>query len=158
MVNDLSQLTRQAQISVHFLIKKCSDACCSQAKSLSSEIHSLTNSTGLEMHISVSTITVTPGSILKVADHREGHAGVTRQVLSQTKGCRYQALVPFFDFLQLCMLRPEAINPRGQVCDAVDVEIQVDEASGNEIGEQRLLCAGEKSGKLREGDGPVPAP
>jgi hypothetical protein len=100
------------------------------------------------MHVSISTIAVTAGSVLKIADHRDRQASVTRQVLSQTESCRYQALVPFLDFLQLGMLRPIAINTRRQAFYAVDVQIQVDETSCSEIGEERLFCAGEESRKL----------
>src|ERR1022692_3433487 len=67
MVDDLFKLRGQAQISVHFLVKKRSDACCSQAKRLGSKIHSLTYSARLEMHVSISTIAVTAGRILKIA-------------------------------------------------------------------------------------------
>lgn len=49
MVDDLSQLRGQAEISVHLVVKKRSDACRSQAKRLGRKIHSLTNSTRLEM-------------------------------------------------------------------------------------------------------------
>src|ERR1035438_5896993 len=98
MVDDLSSLRRQTQISVHFLIKKRSNACRSQAKGFGSKIHSLTNSARLGMHISISTIAVIPRSVLKIADHGECQTSVARQVLSQTESCRYQALVPFLDF------------------------------------------------------------
>src|ERR1035438_4159290 len=91
MVGDLSHLRDQAEISVHLVVKKRSDACRSQAKRFGSKIHSLTNSTCFEMHISISTIAVTAGRILKIADHRECQASVTRQVLSQTESCRHQA-------------------------------------------------------------------
>ncbi len=101
----------------------------------------MAQSSGLEMHVSIAAISVYAGSILKIADHGEGHAGVTRQVLSQTESCRYQALVPCFDFLQLSVLRPVAVNTRRQVFDAVDVQIQLDETSCSEIGEETLPCA-----------------
>src|SRR5208282_3098730 len=110
------------------------------------------------MHVSISTIAVTPRSILKIADHGECQASVTRQVLSQTESCRYQALVPFLDFLQLCVLRPVAVNTRRQAFDAVDVKIQMDVTSCSEIGEDALLCGGENSRKLREGDRLAPTP
>src|ERR1019366_6409817 len=89
MVNDLSQLRGQAEISVHLVVKKRSDACRAQAKRLGSKIHSLTNSTRLEMHVSISTIAVTAGRILKIADHRECQASVTCQILPQTESGRY---------------------------------------------------------------------
>src|ERR1700720_3306772 len=146
------------QVSVHFHIKKRPDACCAQAKRLGSKIHSLTDSTRLEMHVSVSTIAVTAGSTLKIADHGECHTSVTRQVLSQTESCRNQALIPFLDFLQLCVLRPVAVNTGGQAFDSVDVKIQVDETSCREIGKERLLRWGENSRKLRKGDRLVPTP
>lgn len=52
-----------------------------EAKHLASKIHSLPICTGREMHISISAIAVTEGSILKIAAHRECQASVTRQVL-----------------------------------------------------------------------------
>src|SRR5277367_1360923 len=110
------------------------------------------------MHVSISTITVTAGSTLKIADHGKCNTSVTRQVLSQTESCRYQALVPFLDFLQLCLLRPVSVNTRRQTFDAVDVKIEVDETSCGEIGEEVLLCGGENSRKLREGDRLAPTP
>ena len=110
------------------------------------------------MHVSISTIAVTAGSTLKIADHGECHTSVTRQVLSQTESCRYQALVPFLDFLQLCVLRPVAVNSGRQAFDAVDVKIQVDETSFSEIGEEALLGCSENSRKLREGDRLAPTP
>src|SRR5450755_4749452 len=99
MVDDLSQLRGQAEISVHLVVKKRSDACCSQSKRFGSKIHSLTNSTCLEMHISISAVAVTAGRTLKNGDHRECQASVTRQVLSQTESCRHEALVPILNFL-----------------------------------------------------------
>src|ERR1035438_5863285 len=99
MVDDLSQFRGQAEISVHLVIKKRSDACRSQAKRLGSKIQPLTNRTRLEMHISISAVAVTAGRVLKIADHRECQASVPRQVLSQTESCRHQALVPFLDSL-----------------------------------------------------------
>src|ERR1022692_3216239 len=99
MVDDLSQLRGQAEVSVDLIVKKRSDACRSQAKSLGSKIHSLTNRTCLEMHISISAVAVTAGRILKIADHRECQASVTRQVLSQTESSCHQPLVPFLGSL-----------------------------------------------------------
>ena len=121
MVDDLSQLRGQTQIAVHFLVKKRADACGAQAKRLGSKIQSLTNRSGLEMHVSISTIAVTARSIFKIADHGERQASVTRQVLPQTESRCYQALVSFLDFLELCAFRPVAVNPRRQACNAVDV-------------------------------------
>src|ERR1035441_1481871 len=94
MVDDLSQLRGQAEISVHLVVKKRSDACRSQAKRFGSKIHSLTNSTCFEMHISISTIAVTAGRILKIADHRECQASVTCQLLAQTESGGCYALIP----------------------------------------------------------------
>ena len=91
----------------------------------------------LEMHVSIAAISVPAGSILKIADHGKCHAGITRQVLPQTKSCRHQALVPCFDSFQLCMLRPEAINTQLQAFDAMDVKIKMDVTMCSEIGEER---------------------
>jgi hypothetical protein len=110
------------------------------------------------MHVPISTIAVTAGSTLKIADHGECHTSVARQVLSQTESCRYQALVPFLDFLQLCVRWPVAVNTRRQTFDAMDVKIQVDETSCREIGEEALLCGGENGRKLREGARLAPTP
>src|SRR5580692_860667 len=156
MVDDLSELWGQTEISIHFLIKKRPDACCSQSERLGSKIHSLTNRTRLEMHISISTIAVTPCSFLKITDHGKCQASIAGQVLSQAESCRYQALVPFLDYLQLCLFRPIAVNTLRQAFNTMNVKIQMDETSCPEIGEERLLCAREESRKLREGDQPVP--
>src|SRR5580692_10027230 len=158
MVDDLSELWGQTEISIHFLIKKRPDACCSQSERLRSKIHSLTNRTRLEMHISISTIAVTPCSIFEIANHGQCQASVTGQVLSQTESCRYQALVPFLDYFQLCVLRPVAVNTRHQAFNAVNVKIQIHETSCSEIAEERLLCARQQSRKLREGDRLLPTP
>src|SRR5580658_6412474 len=56
------------------------------------------------------------------------------------------------------MLRPVAVNTRRQAFDAVDVKIEADETSCGEIGEEALLCGGENSRKLREGDRLAPTP
>src|SRR5450755_1298153 len=40
----------------------------------------------------------------------------------------------------------------------MDVKIEVDETSRGEIGEEALLCGGENSCKLREGDRLAPTP
>src|ERR1700691_2584252 len=108
------------------------------------------------MHVSVPAVSVPAGSIFKIADHGKCHAGITRQVLSQTESCRHQPLVPCFDSFQLCMLRPEAINARIQSLDAMDVKIKMDVTISSEIGEQTLPCSGQESRKLREGDRPAP--
>src|ERR1700687_1368458 len=110
------------------------------------------------MHVAISTIAVTAGTILKIADHRECQASITRQILPQTESCRYQTLVPFLDFLQFGMLRTIAVNTRRQAFDAVDVKIKVDETCCSEIGEERLFCSGGESRKLGEREGPAPAP
>src|SRR6202041_3286911 len=56
------------------------------------------------------------------------------------------------------LLRPVAVNTWRQAVDAVDVKIEVDETSRGEIGEEALLCGGENSRKLREGDRLAPTP
>src|ERR1700679_3297092 len=56
------------------------------------------------------------------------------------------------------MLRPVAVNTRCQAFDAVDVKIEMDETGCGEIGEEALLCGGENSRKLREGDRLAPTP
>src|ERR1700722_15205563 len=149
MVDDLSLLWGQVQISIHSLIKKRSDAGCSQAQRLGGKIHSLTNGARLEMHVGISTLAVPARSILKVADQGAPHTSVPRQLLSQTESCRSFALVSFPDSFQLCVLRPVAVHSRRQAIDAVDVKIQLDHRSGCEIGEESL-CIGQKCCKLRE--------
>src|ERR1700722_7253189 len=118
MVDDLSLLGGQVQISIHSLIKKRSDAGCSQAQRLGGKIHSLTNGARLEMHVAISTFAVAARRILKVADHGDRHTSVTRQLLSPTERCRGYALVSFLDSFQLCVLRPVAVQPRRHAADA----------------------------------------
>ena len=69
MIDDLSLLRGQVEISVHSVIKKRSDACRAQAQRLGRKIHSLTNRTGLEMHVSISAIAVTAGRTFEIANH-----------------------------------------------------------------------------------------
>src|ERR1700676_3432483 len=111
----------------------------------------MANCSRFEMHVSIAAISVPAGSIRKIADHGKCHAGIARQVLSQTEGCRHQALVPCFDSFQLCILRPVAINTRLQAFDAMDIKIKMDVTMCSEIGEQTIPCGGEESRKLREG-------
>src|SRR5580704_11997513 len=110
------------------------------------------------MHVPVSTIAVTAGRTLKIANHGESHTSVAREILSQTESCCYQVLGPILDFFQLCLFRPVAVNTRRQALDAVDVKIELDETGCGEIGEEALLCGGENSRKLREGDRLAPTP
>src|SRR5258707_8566137 len=123
MVHDLSYLRGQTEISIPSLVKNPSNAFSSQPETLERKNHSLTNSTRLEMHVSISTIAVTPCSILKITDHGKCQASVTRQVLSQTESCRYQALVSFLDYFQLSVLGPVAVNTPRQAFNAVNVKI-----------------------------------
>jgi hypothetical protein len=53
MLDDLSQLRGQAQTSVHLVVKERSNARCSQPKCRGSNVHSVTNSTRLEMQVSI---------------------------------------------------------------------------------------------------------
>src|SRR5258705_11699328 len=112
----------QVEIWFAFLIKNRSDAFGSKAESLERKINSLTKSTRLEMHVSISTIAVTPCSILKITDHGKCQASVTRQVLSQTESCRYQTLVSLLDYFHLSVLGPVAVNTPRQACTAVNVK------------------------------------
>src|SRR5258708_8017868 len=132
-------------------------ACHPLSRSPGAETHSWPIPPRLEMHVAIAAISVPAGSMLKIADHGKCHAGISRQVLSQTEGCRHQALVPWSDSFQLCMLRPEAINTRLQVFDAMDIEIKMDVTMCSEIGEQTLPCGGEASRKFRGGDRVAPS-
>src|SRR5580700_1979985 len=109
------------------------------------------------MHEPISAIAKEPRSILKITDHREGQASITRQVLPQAERCCHQTLIPFPDFLELRVHRPVAIDACRQTFDTMDVNVQMDETSRSEIGEERFLGACEKSRKLREGDRLAPA-
>ena len=83
MVHDLSLLGRKAQIFVHFVIEEGADASCSKAKSLGGKIHSLTDSAGFEMSVSIAAVTVTAGGAFEISDHGKRHTSVPRQVLPQ---------------------------------------------------------------------------
>src|ERR1700690_3170378 len=97
MVDDLSLLGGQVQISIHSLIKKRSDAGCSEAQCLGEKIYSWNNGARLEMHVAISAIAVAARRILKIADHGDGHTSVARQLLSKTESCRGYALVSFLE-------------------------------------------------------------
>src|SRR5690348_15896905 len=101
------------------------------------------------MHVSIAAVSVPAGSTVKITDHGKCHAGIARQVLSQTESCRHQALVSCFDSFQLSMLRPEAINTLLQAFDAMDVKIEMGETNCSKISEETLLCRGQESRKLR---------
>src|ERR1700683_3046947 len=83
MVHDLSLLGRKAQIPVHFIIKERADACGAKTKSFGGKIHSLTDSAGFEMNISIAAVTVNSRSIFEIADHGKRYASVPCQILPQ---------------------------------------------------------------------------
>jgi hypothetical protein len=93
MVNDLSLMGRQIEMTVYFIVVERADAGCAQPQCLSGEVHPLANGAGLKMHIAISTVTVDVSGSIEIANHREGYARVAGQILSETESRCSNALV-----------------------------------------------------------------
>src|SRR5690242_2839488 len=105
------------------------------------------------MHIAITTVTMGANGTLHVADHREGHACVTREVLPEAQAGSRDALVAALDLLQLSRLRPEAVHTGVQILDAMDVHHQLDKTCAGEISKKRPGGRNEHRRELRQSYG-----
>src|SRR6185312_7005394 len=112
MVNDLFAPGRQIEIMVHFLIVERANSGSPQSERFRREIHAVADGAGFEMHIAVSTISMSAGCAIEFTDHRECHTRIACQVLPETQSGRRYALVAAPDLLQLGALTPEPVHTR----------------------------------------------
>ena len=80
-------------MTVHFIVVERTDAGCAKPQCLRSQIHSLANGADLKMHIAISAVAVDASGPIEVTNHREGYAGVARQILSETENSGSNTLV-----------------------------------------------------------------
>ncbi len=82
---------------MHFLIVERADAGGSQSERFSSEVQAVADGACFAMHIAITTVAMSAGGTIKIADHRERHAGVACEILSKAQAGSGCALVTFFD-------------------------------------------------------------
>src|SRR5437868_13237093 len=109
MVNDLSLRGYQVEILIHLIIVEGTDTGCTQSKRFGSEIKCLTNSACLKMHIAICTVAIITSGTIEIADHREAHAGVTGEVLTEAETSGHHPLIATLDLLQFGIFRQEFV-------------------------------------------------
>jgi hypothetical protein len=62
------------------------------------------------MHIAIATVAIDTSGTIEIADHRKGHAGVSGEVLTETKTSGRRALVATLDLLQLGTFRQQPVD------------------------------------------------
>src|ERR1017187_8804887 len=110
MIDDLSLVGFQVEVTVHLIIVKGSDAGCTQPKRFSGEIETLANCACFKMHIAITSVAIGTSGTIEIADHRKGHAGVTGEVLTEAQTSRRHALVATLDLLQPGTFRQEPVD------------------------------------------------
>src|SRR4051812_42193792 len=112
MVHHLSLLSRELEITVHVFVIERPDASRSQPERFCGEIQPLSYGACLEMDIAITTFTMNTGGAIEIPDHRKRHAGVAREILSQTQTRGRNALVATHNLLQFAAFRPEPVHAR----------------------------------------------
>ena len=100
MVHHLSLPGRQVEIAVHLFIIERADAGRPESERFRREIQPLADSSGFEMHVAITAVTMGADGALEIADHRERHACVTGEILPETQARGRNALVATLDLLQ----------------------------------------------------------
>ena len=97
MVHHLSLLGRHVEIAMHFLIVERADAGGAQPERFRGKIQAVADGAGFEMHIAITTVAVSAGGTIEIADHRKRHAGVPGEILPEAQARGRDALVATFD-------------------------------------------------------------
>src|SRR5450755_17438 len=140
MVHHLSLLGREVEIAVHLFVVKRTNPGCRQPEGFCREIEPVADSPCFKMHIAVTTITMSAGGAVEIADHREGDACVTGQILPKAQTRGGDALVATPDLLQLSTFSPQPVYTGLQPIDTMDVQIELDETCTGEIRGKRSAC------------------
>src|SRR5215472_3761499 len=112
MVDDLSLLRCEIEITVYLVIIERSDAGRSHSERFRGEVQAVANSACFEMHVPITTVSMGADGVIKISDHGKCHACIAGKVLSQTEPGGRNALISRPDLLQLSMLRPISIYAR----------------------------------------------
>src|ERR1022692_1881040 len=83
VINHLPLRWRQFEITVHLRVVERANSGRPQPECFGRKIQAVADGAGFEMHIAVSTITMSAGGTIKIADHGERHACVTGEVLTE---------------------------------------------------------------------------
>ena len=137
MVHHLSLLGREVEIAVHLFVVKRANAGCRQPEGFRREIEPVADSAGFKMHIAITTITMGADGTLEIADHREGDACVTGEILPEAQTSGSDALVATPDLLQLSTIGPQPVYTGLQPIDAMSVQIELDETCTGKISRER---------------------
>src|SRR5437868_11728413 len=133
MVHHLSLLGREVEIPVHLFVVERANAGRREPECFRGEIEPVTDGACFKMHIAVTTITMGAGGTVEIADHREGDACVTGEILPEAQAGGGDALVATPDLLQLSAIRPQAVYTGLQPIDTMGVQIQLAKTCTGEI-------------------------
>src|SRR5579872_294595 len=150
MVDHLSLLGREVEIAVHLFVIKRANAGCRQPEGFRREIEPVADNACFKMHITITTITMGADGTAEIADHREGDACVTREILPKAQTGGGEALVATPDLLQLSTIRPQPVYTRRQIIDTMGVQIELDKRCTDEIRREWPACDREDCRELRQ--------
>src|SRR5580693_8495285 len=102
------------------------------------------------MHVAIAAVTMGADGTLNIGNHRERHASITGEILSETEARGCNPLVSGPDLLQFGALLPEPVHAGWQPVDAVSAQIELDELRTAKISQQRLRSGSQNGRELRE--------
>src|SRR5947209_958013 len=137
MVHHLSLLGREVEIAVHLFVVKRANAGCRQPQGFCRQIEPVPGSAGFKMYIAVTTVTMGADGTVEIADHREGDARVTGEILPEAQTSGRNALVATPDLLQLSPIGPQPVYTGLQPIDTMGVQIELDKTCTGEIRRER---------------------
>src|SRR3954451_23282749 len=124
MVHHLSLLGREVEIAVHLFVVERANAGRRQPECFRGQIEPVADSACFKMHIARTTITMGADGTVEIADHREGDACVTGEILPEAQAGGRDALVATPDLLQLSMIGPQPVYTGLQSVDTMGVQIE----------------------------------
>jgi hypothetical protein len=83
MVNHLSLVGRQVEITMDPVIVEGANAGCGQSERFGGEIQSVTDGACFEMHVPIAAGPMSADRTFKIADHRECHTCIASEVLTK---------------------------------------------------------------------------
>ena len=133
VVNYSSLLGRQTQVTMHLFIVESTDTRRTEPERFRGQVQTVAYGSCLEMHVTITAVTMSTRGPIEIADHRERHACVASQVLPQAEASGGNALVATREVLQPGALRGESVNTGLQPAHAMHVQIKLNETPGRKI-------------------------
>src|ERR1700678_1823662 len=133
---------------MHLFIVESTDTSRTEPERFRGQVQTVAYGSCLEMHITITAVAMGACSTIKIADHRERHAGITCEILPEAEARGCDALVATLEMFQPGALRRESVYAGLQPAHAMHVQIELNETPGRKISNQRPVCCSKKCPEL----------